>query len=220
MKRVIILSLCLLMTMAVRSQSLRTNADALIVNQLFVNNVGHVDIYAFPELLSSTDYVCSIDGDTIQVPYQNCVGYFIDLMPFVHWAHPCKYCFVDASNHYTVIDAEMPPKCNDLDPVSLLPRVNPAPMAYAVDTTAPRIVQHDNSNHLWAVLICGDECESHFRDDCLIPEYWFDLSSVYTVLTNKFGYQEASTTFGDPSDRRIIVSAPTALKNRYTSQQI
>lgn len=219
MKRVIILSLCLLMTMAVRSQSWRTNADALIVNQLFVNNVGYVDIYAFPELLSGTDYVCSIDGDTIQVPYQNCVGYFIDLMPFAHWAHPCKYCFVDASNHYTVIDAEMPPQCNNMAPVSLLPRVNPAPMVYAVDTTAPRIVQHDNSNHMWAVLICGDECESYYRDECLIPKYWFDLSSVYTVLTNKFGYQEASTTFGDPSDRRIIVSAPTALKNRYTFQQ-
>jgi hypothetical protein len=205
--------------MAVRSQSWRTNADAFIVNQLFVNNVGHVDIYAFPELLYGSDYVFSIDGDTIQVPYQNCVGYFIDLMPFAHWAHPCKYCFVDASNHYTIIDAEMPPQCNYLVPVSLLPRVNPAPMTFAVDTTAPRIVQHDNSNHLWAVLICGDECESHFRDDCLIPEYWFDLSSVYTVLTNKFGYQEASTTYGDPSDRRIIVSAPTALKNRYTFQQ-
>ena len=219
MKRVIILSLCLLLTMAVRSQSWRTNADAFIVNQLFVNNVGHVDIYAFPELLYGSDYVFSIDGDTIQVPYQNCVGYFIDLMPFAHWAHPCKYCFVDASNHYTIIDAEMPPQCNNLVPVCLLPRVNPAPMTFAVDTTAPRIVQHDNSNHLWAVLICGDECESHFRDDCLIPEYWFDLSSVYTVLTNKFGYQEASTTYGDPSDRRIIVSAPTALKNRYTFQQ-
>ena len=67
MKRVIILSLCLLLTMAVRSQSWRTNADAFIVNQLFVNNVGHVDIYAFPELLYGSDYVFSIDGDTILI---------------------------------------------------------------------------------------------------------------------------------------------------------
>lgn len=218
MKKIFILSICFLMTMAGYSQLWRTNADSLIVNQMFANDIGHIDIYAFPELLSNTNQIISIDGDTIQVPFHNCVGYFVDLMPFVHWAHPCKYCFVDASNQYILINGEMPPQCDSLVPVSLIPCSIPVPMTYAIDTTTPRIVHPENSNHLWAVLICGDDEKMPYRVSNMTPDFWFDLSCVYTVLANKFGYQEAATIYGNPIDRRIIVTAPTGIRDQYSIQ--
>ncbi len=92
MKKQIFLSLCLLMALTVHSQSWRTEADSLMLNHVLADKVSYVDIYTFPEMLTSTDTIFSVDGYAIPVPYTNCIGYFVNLMPFANWAHPCKYC--------------------------------------------------------------------------------------------------------------------------------
>ena len=62
-----IFSLCLMMTQMVHSQSWKANADALIVNQIFANVVGTGDIYAFPNLLTSTDTIFLADGTFVRL---------------------------------------------------------------------------------------------------------------------------------------------------------
>lgn len=213
MKKQIILSLCLLITMTIRSQTWRTEADSLIINHLLADKIGFVDIYTFPEELTLTDTVFSVDGHAIPVPYTNCIGYFVNLMPLANWAHPCKYYFVNTSNNYTIMDAEMPPYNDSLVALSLCPRFNSISAATLHDTLGSRITQHvnDNSDHLWAVLICGNDEISRYEDQ--YPKYWFDLSSVYTVLADVFGYQE--NTDESFQNRRIIVMAPQSVRMQY-----
>ena len=199
------MSLCLLMTMAVHSQSWRTNADALIVNQLFANNVEHVDIFGLSQELTSSDTIYLEDGSFIQVPFSHCLGYFIDFQPMANWSHPCKYCFVDTSLGYTMISADMPPKNNDLIELSLYPRSSPNPTPLVSDTIFVRNGKPSDTSHKWAVLICGNGYETRF---------WFDLSSVYTVLTNVYGYQEGSVWDGFV-DRRVIAMAPDFIRDIF-----
>lgn len=215
MKKILLLALGLLPTLLAHSQSLRPLTDSLIINHIFEDEVGHVDIFSFPQELTNNDTIITIDGDTIRIPYSNCIGYFVDLMPFAHWAHPCKYCFVKAANKYKIVNAEMPPRCDSLTPLSLLPRPNPSPSSPLFDTVNITSFQLGNCDpeHLWAVLICGDDDYTQNKDFEYNPDYWFDLSCVYTVLANKFGYQENTDT--TLQHRRIIVSAPSSTRNLY-----
>ena len=119
MKKLVILSLCLFMTLTVRSQSWRAAADSLIVNHVLANAIGKVDIYVFPEPLTSTDSITLYDGSKIPIPYSNCYCYFIDIMPSANWSHPCKYCFVNASLRHTSVSANMPPARDDIIGLSL-----------------------------------------------------------------------------------------------------
>lgn len=89
--------------------------------------------------------------------------------------------------------------------LSLRPRSNPNPSPVLFDTTFVRNCRTADTSHKWAVLICGSGEETR---------YWFDLSSVYTVLTNVYGYQEASENV-DFSTRRVIATAPNSIKKKY-----
>lgn len=214
MKKILLLALGLLPTLLAHSQSLRPLTDSLIINHIFEDEVGHVDIFSFPQELTNNDTVFTADGDTIRIPYTNCIGYFVDMMPFAHWTHPCKYCFVKAANKYIIVNADMPPRCDSLTPLSLIPRPTPSPSSPLFDTVNITSFQLGNCDpeHLWAVLICGEDYQ---RYDPECPDYWFDLSCVYTVLTNRFGYQENTDyTF---QNRRIIVMAPEQTRGLYTT---
>lgn len=215
MKKILLLALGLLPTLLAHSQSLRPLTDSLIINHIFEEEVGHVDIFSFPQELTNNDTVFTTDGDTIRIPYTNCIGYFVDLMPFAHWAHPCKYCFVKAANKCKIVNAEMPPRCDSLTPLSLLPRPTPSPSSPLFDTVNITSFQLGNCDpeHLWAVLICGEDYEEMPGSRNMVPDYWFDLSCVYTVLANVFRYQEnTDETF---QSRRIIVSAPEYTRTLY-----
>lgn len=215
MKKILLLALGLLPTLLAHSQSLRPLTDSLIINHIFEDEVGHVDIFSFPQELTNNDTVFTADGDTIRIPYTNCIGYFVDLMPFAHWTHPCKYCFVKAANKYIIVNADMPPRCDSLTPLSLIPRPTPSPSSPLFDTVNITSFQLGNCDpeHLWAVLICGDDEYTPDRDFDYNPNYWFDLSCVYTMLANKFGYQENTDT--TLQHRRIIVTAPFNTRNLY-----
>lgn len=205
MKKTLLLSTCLLLASFVHAQSWRTQADSLVINHIFADKVGSVDIYTFPEMLSITDTILLADGSILQVPYSSCYGYFIDNQPFANWSHPCKYCFVDVSLNHTVVAKDMPPKSNNLTCISLCPRSIPTPKPVAVDTTFIRNYRTSDTDHKWAVLICANGSETRF---------WFDLSSVYTVLANVYGYQEG-WVWDNYVDRRIIVTGPDELKRSY-----
>lgn len=205
MKKLIILLLCLLLTLSVHSQSWKAEADSLMVNHLAANYLGQADIFAFPEMLSSADTIYLSDGTILPVPYTSCYGYFIDMQPFANWSHPCKYCFINASMRFDIVSANMPPLNNDMIGLSLYPRLNPNPTPIVTDTTFVRNCKSSDTSHKWAVLICANGSEKRF---------WFDLSSVYTTLTNVYGYQEGSI-YDDYINRRIIVTAPETIRDLF-----
>ena len=205
MKKTLLLSTCLLLASFLHSQSWRNQADSLVINHIFADKVGRVDIFAFSEMLSIADTIILADGSILQVPYSSCYGYFVDNQPFANWSHPCKYCFVDISMNHTVMAKDMPPKGNHLTSISLCPRSIPTPKPVAVDTTFIRNYRTSDTDHKWAVLICANGSETRF---------WFDLSSVYTVLANVYGYQEG-WVWDNYADRRIIVTGPNELKSSY-----
>lgn len=68
-----------------------------------------------------------------------------------------------------------------------------------------------DGEHQWAVLICGNEI-----GDGDVQRFWFDLSSVYTVLANVCGYQESEVF--DFQNRRIIVLAPWQIRDMYKDE--
>lgn len=107
MRKLLFLSIGILTTIIAQSQSLRNDTDSIVINHVFSDRINHIDIYAFPRTLTSFDTIFLMNGDTIMIPYENCSGYFVDFKPFSNWMHPCKYCFVNALNNYTIIDAEI-----------------------------------------------------------------------------------------------------------------
>ena len=212
MKKITLLlfSLSVLLALNVHAQSWRANADNLVVNQLFTNETNYSDIFVFPEVLTSSDTIYLSDGSALKVPYSQCYAYFIDLQPFANWSHPCKYVFVNTSLQYSIVSANMPPTNDGLIGVQLLTRPTPSSsVPCTFDSIMVRNEKSANSDHLWAVLICGNE-EANWG----IRRFWFDLAGVYTVLTNVYGYQEAGS-YGDLSNRRIIVSASKDIEEMH-----
>ena len=212
MKKNLLLALGLLPTLLAHSQSWRTQADSLIINHVFADKVSHVDIFSFPGILTNNDTIFLVDGDTILIPYTNCNGYFIDLMPSAGWAHPCRYCFVNMNCEYTLYCSDMPPINGSLPPLSLMNRPNLSLDPIMIDTTNNRVTIEGDHDHLWAVLICGDDVGNGNEQ-----RFWFDLSCVYTVLTDKYGFLEAE--YDEVlTPRHIIVSAPQDLVSLYQKE--
>ena len=65
MRKTLLLSTCLLLASFVHSQSWRTQADSLVINHIFADKVGRVDIFAFPEMLSIADTILLADGSIL-----------------------------------------------------------------------------------------------------------------------------------------------------------
>lgn len=207
MKKVLFTLAVALMTMTTLGQEhgWKSSADSLIVNHVFADMVGRGNIYSFPRMLTNTDTVFSIDGEAIIVPFSNCYGYFVDHMPYANWAHSCNYCFVDVSMSHNTIEKEMPPRMDTLISLSICSPSSPNPRPIAADTSFVRNSRPSDTSHNWAVLICANGSERRF---------WFDLSSVYTVLTNVYGYQEGNI-FDNHVNRRVIVTAPNIIRDMY-----
>ncbi len=195
---------CLLFTFGVKAQITREQADAIVTDQIFFSNLDDVDIYAFPNVLTDNEAIDLADGTSVDVPYHTCYAYFIDLMPFANWSHPCKYCFVNTNGNHTTVDAQMSPSSGNLLAISLKERPN-----FTLDLTIPENAHRNsfesgNMDHKWAFLICGNH-----HGGANPKRFWFDLSSVYTVLTNVYHYQEpAPENEYDYGKRRVFVTAP------------
>ena len=177
-------------------------ADALVTNQIYDTIIEYVDIYSFPELLHRNDSIQLFDGTIIFVPYNNCYGYFIDLLPFANWSHPCQYCFVNNGGDYMIIDKQDWPEIwEELDFVSLMQRPTFIDYEFVCDSVQHRNIAEPDP-HLWAVLICADPGANKKR-------FWGDLSCVYTTLTNAYGFME--NTSSDEYNSHIIVMAPNSV---------
>lgn len=203
----------------VEAQINRSQADAIVTNHIFSSDLDDIDIFVFPNLLTSDEAVALADGTEIVVPFQNCYAYFIDLMPFTNWLHPCKYCFVNVNGDHSIIDKYVEPaNWSDFIPVSIVQR--PAAPQYTFQYD-PSIQPEPpgNNPHLWAVLVCanvrGDGFYADYRN-----RYWGDLSCVYTTLTNVYGFQENTLEDENYTNTHILVLAPRALNGAFNENDL
>ena len=211
MKRFITLFMCLCCAFSVKAQITRQQADAIVTNQIFSTNLDNIDIFAFPNLLTSSDGIALADGTNISIPYETCYAYFIDVMPFANWSHSCKYCFVNSASRWTIVDADMLPMQENLEPVSLVQRNHPNPNLAIPENAVGNFFETGDMSHKWAVLICGNA-----NGNGNLSRFWFDLSSVYTMLTNVYHYQEpAPDEWEDFTCRRVFVTAPNSISTMY-----
>ena len=136
MKKYMFISICLVAINYAEAQITNQQANAIVTNQVFSSSLDSIDIYSFPNLLMKGDVITLADGTEIAAPYQSCYAFFIDLMPFANWSHPCKYCFVNINGNYTVIDKKVEPNnWSDYSPLSLMQRPEAVQHSYQNDTS-------------------------------------------------------------------------------------
>lgn len=213
MKKSILIIICLVTINYIEAQITHQQANAIVTNQVFSSNLDSIDIYALPNLLTSNDVINLADGTEIAVPYQSCYAYFIDLVPFANWSHPCKYCFVNINGNHTVIDKKVEPNnWSDYSTLSLMQRPESIQHSYQYDASIQPELPETNP-HLWAVLICANTRGDYYT--YYKHRYWGDLSCVYTTLTNAYGFQENTLDDDIYTNTRILVFAPSALNNVF-----
>lgn len=155
-KYILIITICLVFINYVEAQITRQQSDGIVTNQIFLSNLEDIDIYAFPNLLTSNEAISLADGTEIAVPYPSCYAYFIDMMPYANWSHPCKYCFVSVSGNHMIIDKMTEPAdWSDYTPISLIERPSAVQYTYQHDVSIQPELPETNP-HLWAVLICAN----------------------------------------------------------------
>lgn len=219
MKKISFLLMCLLFTFGLKAQITRQQADAIVTNQIFSTNLNNVDIYAFPNMMTSSVRIDLADGTSVAVPYHTCYAYFIDLMPLANWSHPCKYCFVDLNGNSSLVDKNVQPmNWSNLSMVSLKQRPTSVQYTYRCDESIQPESPETNP-HLWAVLICANTRGDYYTE--YRHRYWGDLSCVYTTLTNVYGFQENTLEdpYSDITDTHILVFVPTML-NGYNDNEL
>ncbi len=217
-KYILIITICLVFINYVEAQITRQQSDGIVTNQIFSSNLEDIDIYAFPNLLTSNEVISLADGTEIAVPYPSCYAYFIDMMPYANWSHPCKYCFVSVSGNHMIIDKMTEPAdWSDYTPISLIERPSAVQYTYQHDVSIQPELPETNP-HLWAVLICANtrgDGYTYYKH-----RYWGDLSCVYTTLTNAYGFQENTLEDENNTNTHILVFAPSALNEVFNRNDL
>ena len=148
MKKILLIAVFLLLPWVAFTQTWKSQADTLVLGQVAASLVGHADIFALPDVLTSHDSIFLSDGTYLHVPYSSCYAYFFDLMPFANWGHPCQYCFVNASLNHTVVQENAPPKDLNMVELTRCPRPNPNPHPVVADTMVVRTRRTTGTEHL------------------------------------------------------------------------
>ncbi len=204
---------CLVASNIALAQITHQQADDLIVNQIYGSIIEHIDIYASTESLHGKGKIQMFDGTTLSVPYGNCYGYFIDLLPFANWSHPCNYCLIDSSTgEHTIIESTIFPKnWSNHEAISLMSRPQPIDFEPSVAYgTTKGITSQDP--HLWAVMICGDVGDYYSSNG----RFWGDLSCVYNVLINN-GYIPNTSNLKDEYNGHVFVLPHPSISGHYSN---
>lgn len=161
------------------AQFTRDQAKELVLSQLCVNELDHVNIYQAFDLKSGQNPLTLPDSDSVTLPFNTNWVFFIDDNPYAGWAHSCRYIIVNAENgaYFLIYKRFFPTLLNtDFELVSSIPHLNLVPP----DPTPYDISQVPENPHLFAVLICGTH-------DVI---FWNDISAIYSTLTTSYGFKK------------------------------
>lgn len=184
MKRSMLISGLLLLTICGFSQMNKQQATKMVLNTIVGDDVESVNVYMEPTLKSAPYYKMSY-FDSISSPYNNYWLFFIDDMPEYGWGHYCRYVFVNPNDGATsVVNSQMPPLHYKLhlDVVS-------EPLSFSIPTTNNATSNHNTVNYnypsndgKYAVLFTGGE-----TDGSSLRVFWNALSHAYCgLLENGF----------------------------------
>ena len=195
------LTIVVLLTIFVSNAQVSKQQSDNIVIETIMNDTTKV-AYGLNGIITRMQSIFTADGIEINNPYDNAYAYYIDDMPSANWAHPCRYCFVNAVNgdYYISNQNFYPDNYEDFEALDTQQGHNRFQWPY----TNYIIPQKATPNgKLYAVLI-GGEPGTHPA-----LKIWYDLSCVYTSLVNKYGFQERTAT--EPS--HLIVMAHNDIMN-------
>lgn len=167
-----------------QGQFSRQQAENLVLNQVLVNDLDHINVYSSLDLHSDPNGLTLFYNSTIPLPYTKNWVFLSDDNPFANWCHSCRYIMVDAENgDYSIENSNIFPADFDsgYELISEITIPN-LPPADPCQTTNPTYLT-DNP-HLYAVLICGDK---------VFLNYTRDIATVYNTL-RECGYPKANIT--------------------------
>jgi len=176
--------IALFSSLNMRGQFTREQAIDLVLNQLLVEDLNTIDVYASYGLKNDTSKLVLKCYDTLGYPYSSNWLFFVDDKPFANWHHSCRYIFVNAENgEYTILNEKTiyPLELSDkFELISVMPNPNPDILA---SQEPPIIIPAEPDPHLYAVIIVG-------VDDPVNNRFWNDVSALYTTLITKYGYEK------------------------------
>lgn len=125
--------------------------------------------------------------------------FFVDEDPFANWGHECRYIFVDARHHVSVVKDGMPPSMPDDRKwiVFNVPDVSSDynPSLITPEWSASTRAQSSSASmeHYYAVILSGGYNAINNRS-----RYWNNSAYIYGVLVHQYGY--------DPSKVFVLMS--------------
>lgn len=172
------MAVALTVALTTTAQFTREQAINLALNQILLNDLDHIDVYASFEVETGPGEILLGDQTLLILPYMSNWVFFVDDHPFANWLHDCRYIFVNEENgEYIIIDKMIYPDQMALqyELVSQIPR--PVTPDLPADPNA-MITGLSPNPHLYAVLIGGVDYN----------RYWRDISAIFNTLIDVYGY--------------------------------
>ncbi len=185
MKKQIITMIMLFFAITANAVITRSEAIDLVLNQILVDEVGSIDVYASYGLMEHDDSLFVYTGRTVSIPYLQNWVFFSNDYPMALWSHPCRYIFVNYEDgEHSIMDETCLPKDLKIDfekisqitvDIERSPDLQNPP-------SSTRLDREENPN-LHAIIISGD----HIHDTDEIA-FFNDVSSIYCTLL-QYGFQ-------------------------------
>jgi len=86
-----------LLTQVLFAQFTKQQATNLVLNQILVNELDHLDVYMSNTTISNQSVITLMNNTTVNPVYSNNWICFVDDLPFAGWAHTCRYIIIDAA---------------------------------------------------------------------------------------------------------------------------
>lgn len=158
----------------------RDEAWQLVLKQIFNGQSEGKIIYAQQELIVKRQKLEEIRE--IYTPKSTSWFFFVDLMPYQSWGHPCQYIFVDSkTGEIKSIKSDFPPDLGEMD-IIYIEKMPKKGKLFKFKPFQKSIRTVSTSND-YAVIISGgmDKYNNYER-------FWNDCSAIYSVLVDVYGY--------------------------------
>ena len=177
-------------------------AYELVKKNLKGLSLNEVSISVYNEVLPPKTELKRMGGELLVSPAAESWMFFVDEIPLANWGHPCRYIFVDARHHVSVVKDDMPLSITDISEMKKwhvinVPNVssdyNPSLITPERSASTRAQVSSASMEHYYAVILSGgaNAISNYSR-------YWNNSAYIYEVLAHQYGY--------DPSKVFVLMS--------------
>ncbi|MGC9336682.1 MAG: right-handed parallel beta-helix repeat-containing protein [Candidatus Cloacimonadia bacterium] len=155
----------------------KSDAQDLVLNQILKDDIGKIDVYVKNNIINAQEILQLGNEKSLTAPYTSWV-FFIDDMVTALWYHPCRYIFVHTeTGEYQIVSEEIYPE-NKNEEFELISGLTGYESVDINETTTPVLETAEPNEHLYAVIICGED------NTC----FWYSTSALYCTLIDVYGY--------------------------------